>query len=72
MMPGVRQLIEVGALGLAKSLREVAVKKHRSVISTLILLALVSLNCAQTAKKKEAEPSLAAMPQLLWQYDTGG
>jgi hypothetical protein len=48
------------------------VKKYLGVISALGLLALVSLNCAQTAKKKEAEPSLAAMPQLLWQYDTGG
>lgn len=28
--------------------------------------------CAQTAKKKGAEPLLAATPQRLWQYDTGG
>ncbi|MDQ3819350.1 MAG: hypothetical protein M3362_16965 [Acidobacteriota bacterium] len=47
-------------------------KKYRGFISALILLALVSLSCAQTAKKKEAEPFLAAIPQLLWQYDTGG
>ena len=47
-------------------------KKYRVFISTLILLAMLSLTCAQTAKKKEAEPLLAAIPQPLWQYDTGG
>jgi hypothetical protein len=58
--------------GVVKSLAEVAVKKYRGFISALVLLALVSLNCAQTAKKKEAEPFLAAIPQLLWQYNTEG
>jgi len=53
-------------------LTEVAVKKHQSNISALILLAMLSLNCAQTAKKIEAEPFSADTPQLLWQYDTGG
>jgi len=53
-------------------LRRVAVKKYRGVISALVILALISLSCAQTPKKKEAEPFLAAIPQLLWQYDTGG
>jgi hypothetical protein len=48
------------------------VKKYQVFISALILPAAVSLNCAQTAMKKEAEPFLAPMPQLLWQYDTGG
>ena len=47
-------------------------KKCRVFISTLILLAMVSLNFAQTAKKKEVEPFLVAIPQPLWQYDTGG
>jgi hypothetical protein len=47
-------------------------KKYRAFISTLILLATLSLDCAQTAMKKEAEPILAAIPQPLWQYDTGG
>ncbi len=51
---------------------EVAVKKCRFFISTLSLLAMASLNCAQTAKKKEAEPLFTARPQALWQYDTGG
>ena len=69
---GVRQLIEIGALGLGTSLTEVAVKKYRGFISALVLLALVSLSCAQTAMKKEVEPFLSAVPQLLWQYDTGG
>ena len=71
-MPGVRPLIEIGTLGLGKSLMEVAVKTYRGFISALVLLALLSLNCAQTAKKKEGEPFLAAIPQLLWQYNTGG
>ena len=71
-MPGVRQPIEMGALGPGKSLTEVAVKKYRVFISTLILLATVSLNCAQTAMKKEAEPFFGAKPQPLWQYNTGG
>ena len=69
---GVRQLIEIGALGLGKSVTEVAVKKCRVFISTLILFSMVSLKGAQTAMKKEAEPFLAAIPQLLWQYNTGG
>ena len=68
----VRLLIEIGTLGLGNSLTEVAVKKYRVVISTLVLMAMVSLNCAQTAKKKEAEPLSAAQPQPLWQYNTGG
>ena len=71
-MPGVRRLIEFGALGLGKALTEVAVKKYRGVVSALVLLASVSLNCAQTAKKIGAEPYPAAVPQLLWQYHTGG
>jgi hypothetical protein len=54
------------------TLTEVALKKYRVFISTLILLAMPFLSCAQTAKKKEAEPLLAATPQMLWQYDTGG
>jgi hypothetical protein len=69
---GVGWLIEIGALGLGKSLMEVAVKKCRVFISTLTLLAMASLSCAQTAKKKEAESPFAARPQPLWQYDTGG
>jgi hypothetical protein len=51
---------------------EVAVETCRVFISILILLAMASLNCAQTAKKKESEPLFAARPQPLWQYDTGG
>jgi hypothetical protein len=50
---------------------EVAVKKYLILISINILLATVSLNCAQS-KKKEPELFLAAIPQPLWQYDTGG
>jgi hypothetical protein len=68
----VRLLIEIGTLGLGNSLTEVAVKKYRFFTPTLILLAMASLSCAQTPKKKEAEPLSAAQPQPLWQYDTGG
>jgi hypothetical protein len=50
---------------------KVILKKYRVLISTLFLLAVASVSCAQTAKK-EAEPSFAATPQLLWKYDTGG
>lgn len=72
IMSAVRQLIEIGLLGLDKSLTEVAMKKYRIFISTLILLSMASVNCAQTGKKKEAELLFAARPQPLWQYDTGG
>ncbi len=47
-------------------------KKYRGFIYALVLLAMGSLSFAQTAKKKEAESFLAAIPQLLWQYNTGG
>ncbi|MDQ2920438.1 MAG: hypothetical protein M3R52_02305 [Acidobacteriota bacterium] len=41
-------------------------------LSALILLAMASLSCGQTAKKKEDAGLLARAPQQLWKYDTGG
>ncbi len=41
-------------------------------VAVLILLAMVSLSCGQTAKKKEDAGLLARAPQPLWKYDTGG
>lgn len=58
--------------GSKKRGSDVAMKKYRIIISTLILSALVCLNCAQIAVKKKVGPPLAAIPQPLWQYDTGG
>ncbi len=47
-------------------------KKTRSFISGIVLVAMVSLSCAQTAEKKEATPSDSAGPELRWKYETGG
>jgi hypothetical protein len=47
-------------------------KKNRGFFSTLMLVALASLGCAQTTQKKEANVSAAAGPELRWKYETGG
>jgi len=46
-------------------------KKIRAFISTIVLVAIVSVSCAQTANK-EANPSASAEPQLRWKYESGG
>ena len=47
-------------------------KKNRGFISVIVLMAMVSLSCAQTAEKKQANPSAASTPELRWKYESGG
>ena len=47
-------------------------KKNWGFISVIVLVAVVSLTCAQTAEKKEANASASTGPELRWKYDTGG
>ncbi len=46
-------------------------KKPR-FISSIALVTMVTLGCAQTSDKKKANPSAAAGPELRWKYETGG
>jgi hypothetical protein len=48
----------------------VQMKLCRSLIPAVLLLTFVTSSCAQT--KQEREPVFATLPQLIWQYDTGG
>jgi len=48
-------------------------KKNRCLFSTFVLVAIASLSCAQSSdKKKEANLSAAAGPELRWKYEAGG
>ena len=47
-------------------------KKNRGFVSGIALIAMVSLNCAQTSEKKGASPSAASTPELRWKYESGG
>jgi len=47
-------------------------KKKRGFISTVVLVAIASVSCAQTSEKKEANLSATAGPELRWKYETGG
>lgn len=47
-------------------------KKNRGFISTLVLVAMASLSCAQTSNKKDTNLSASAGPELRWKYETGG
>jgi hypothetical protein len=47
-------------------------KRYQHFISALTLIAVTSPSCAQNPDKKEANLSVAAAPQLRWQYETGG
>jgi hypothetical protein len=49
---------------------EVVLKKVS--LSVLMLLAMASLSCGQTARPKEDAGLLARAPQQLWKYETGG
>jgi len=49
---------------------EVVLKKVS--LSVLMLLAMASLSCGQTAKPKDDTGLLARAPQHLWKYETGG
>ena len=47
-------------------------KKNRGFISGIVLVAMASLSCAQTADKKDASLSTASAPELRWKYESGG
>jgi hypothetical protein len=47
-------------------------KKNRFLISAIVLLALASVNCAQTSDQKAATPSASSGPELRWKYESGG
>jgi len=51
---------------------EVAMKNNRGLISTFVLVALATVNCAKSFDKKEANPSAPVGPELRWKYETGG
>jgi hypothetical protein len=50
----------------------VAMKKNRSFISVILLVALASINCAQTSDQKAATRSASTGPELRWKYESGG
>lgn len=47
-------------------------KKNRTFISTVFLVAMASLSCAQSSNKTAANLSVAFAPELRWKYETGG
>jgi hypothetical protein len=47
-------------------------KKKRGFISAIVLMALASVNCAQTSDKKAATQSALTGPELRWKYESGG
>ena len=46
-------------------------KNYPRFISAVVLVAIASLSCAQSADKG-ANSSAAAGPELRWKYETGG
>ena len=47
-------------------------KKNRTLISVIVLVALASTNCAQTSDQKAATRSASTAPELRWKYESGG
>lgn len=47
-------------------------KKNRAFISTIILVVLASLSCAQSSDRTAANHSAASGPELRWKYESGG
>ncbi len=47
-------------------------KRYPHLFSTIVLVAMASLSCAQSSDKKEAKLSAAVGPELRWKYETGG
>lgn len=47
-------------------------KKNRGLISTLVLVAMASVSCAESSNKKAANLPAGAGPELRWKYETGG
>jgi hypothetical protein len=47
-------------------------KKNRALISVIVLVALASIDCAQTYDRKAANRSASTGPELRWKYESGG
>jgi hypothetical protein len=47
-------------------------EKNRGFLSAIVLVALVSVNCAQTSDKKTPTSSALTGPELRWKYESGG
>jgi hypothetical protein len=47
-------------------------KKNRAFISTIVLVVLASLSCAQSSDKTVANRSAAFAPELRWKYESDG
>ena len=47
-------------------------KKNRAFISTIVLVMLASLSCAQSSGQTAANRSAASGPELRWKYESGG
>jgi len=47
-------------------------KKYPRFISSIVLMAMASLSCAQGSDKTAANLSAASGPELRWKYETGG
>ena len=47
-------------------------KTNRAFISAIVLAAMVSVSCAQTANKNGASLAAAVGPELRWKYETSG
>lgn len=47
-------------------------RKNRAFISTIVLVAMVSVSCAQSSDKTAANLSAASAPELRWKYESGG
>jgi hypothetical protein len=51
--------------------REVFMEKYPGVISAIVLVAIASVSCAQSADKRANLPGTAE-PELRWKYEAGG
>jgi hypothetical protein len=47
-------------------------KKNRGFIPGIVLVAMASLSCVQTADKKGVKPSAVSAPELRWKFESGG
>jgi len=47
-------------------------RKNRALISFSVLMALASLNCAQTSDQTSVTRPASTEPELRWKYESGG
>ena len=47
-------------------------KKNRTLISVIVLVALASIDCAQSSDQKAATRSASVGSELRWKYESGG